>query len=131
MKQSKGFTLLEVLVALAVLAIAMTAIIQAAAHSIASTHYLREQTFAGWVASNVVNSFLLDPALWTAEKLRKGDVEMTNRAWHWEARLSKTDDPGLRRLEVTVHAIKDSTISSTLTAFKRIPIPLKKPPVSK
>jgi general secretion pathway protein I len=56
-----GFTLLEVLVALAVLAIAMGAIINAATQSIASTAYLRDQTFASWVALNQVNEQIAGP----------------------------------------------------------------------
>jgi general secretion pathway protein I len=113
--------LLEVLVALAVLAIAMGAIINAATQSIASTTYLRDQTFASWVALNQVNERLLDAEPWPEEGSQQGNAELANRVWRWEARFSKTDDPDLRRLEVTVRSAGDTSALSVLTAFKAKP----------
>ncbi|MFO1371274.1 MAG: type II secretion system minor pseudopilin GspI [Candidatus Competibacteraceae bacterium] len=126
MKHVRGFTLLEVLVAMAVLAIAMGAIIRVATQSINNTAYLREQTFAGWVALNQVNELLLDPTVWPDGSSRKGTADLANRAWRWEARFSKTDDPDLRRLDIVVRAGENGPISSTLTAFMGRPPP--KPP---
>jgi general secretion pathway protein I len=121
MRRAAGFTLLEVLVALAVLAIAMGAVIHAASQSIASTAYLREQTFASWVAGNQVNELLLDREPWPAEGTRQGSVDLANRAWRWEARFTKTDDPDLQRLDVTVRAAENAPALSTLVAFKARP----------
>lgn len=121
MRRATGFTLLEVLVALAVLAIAMGAIINAATQSIASTAYLRDQTFASWVALNKVNELLLDPEPWPEEGSQQGNAELANRVWRWEARFAKTDDPDLRRLEVTVRSTGNASALSALTAFKAKP----------
>lgn len=121
MRRVAGFTLLEVLVALAVLAIAMGAIINAATRSIASTAYLRDQTFASWVALNQVNQRLLDSEPWPEEGSRDGSVELANRVWRWQVRFAKTGDPDLRRIEVTVRVTENSPILSTLTAFKASP----------
>lgn len=121
MKRVSGFTLLEVLVALAVLAIAMGAIINAATQSIASTAALRDQTFAGWVALNQVNARLLDPEPWPEEGSVQGSAELANRVWRWQARFAKTDDPDLRRLDVTVRAGEDGPALTTLTAFRANP----------
>ena len=123
MRRQSGFTLLEVLVALAVLAIAMGAIIGAATQSINSVGYLRDQTFAGWVALNKVNELLLDPDPWPDEGSRKGSIELANRTWRWEARFQKTDDPDLPRLDVTVRPYEDGPVSSALVAFKGRPPP--------
>jgi general secretion pathway protein I len=125
-RRPAGFTLLEVLVALAVLAIAMGAIINAATQSIASTAYLRDQTFASWVARNQVNARLLDPEPWPDEGSLQGSAEMANRVWHWQVRFAKTEDPDLRRMEVTVRAFENGPILSTLTAFSANP-PQEKP----
>ncbi|MCB1920083.1 MAG: type II secretion system minor pseudopilin GspI [Candidatus Competibacteraceae bacterium] len=121
MRRATGFTLLEVLVALAVLAIAMGAMINAATQSIASTTYLRDQTFASWVALNKVNELLLDPDPWPEEGSRQGNAELANRVWRWEARFAKTDDPDLRRLEVAVRSAENAPALSVLTAFKAKP----------
>jgi general secretion pathway protein I len=121
MRRAVGFTLLEVLVALAVLAIAMGAIIHATTQSIANTAELRDQTFAGWVALNQINQLLLDRNPWPAEGVRKGNADLANRTWHWEARFAKTDDPDLRRLEVSVRATENAPALSTLVAFRANP----------
>ena len=54
MKRAYGFTLVEVLVALAVVAIALLALTRAAGVQVATFDALRERTLAGWVAANVV-----------------------------------------------------------------------------
>ncbi len=118
MRSQTGFTLLEVLVALAVLAIAMGAIIGAATQSINTLATLRDQTFASWVALNQINEQLLDPKPWPEAGSRTGSAELANRTWRWEARFSKTDDPDLRRLELMVRASERGPELSQLMAFK-------------
>ncbi len=129
MKRRAGFTLLEVLVALAVLAIAMSAIIRAATQSIETAAVLREQTFASWVALNQVNQLLLDAKPWPTEGSRTGKADLAGRGWRWEARFAKTEDPDLRRLEMTVRAAETSPALSQLIAFKAAPP--KEPPPAK
>lgn len=129
MKRRTGFTLLEVLVALAVLAIAMSAIIRAATQSIETAAVLREQTFASWVALNQINQLLLDAKPWPTEGNRTGKVNLAGRAWRWEARFAKTEDPDLRRLAMTVRAAENSPELSQLMAFKAVPP--KEPPPAK
>lgn len=126
MKRQPGFTLLEVLVALAVLAIAMGAIIGAATQSINTVATLRDQTFASWVALNQVNTLLLESEPWPEEGSRKGDAELANRTWRWEARFFKTEDPDLRRVEITVRASETGRELDKLLAFKGKPP--EKPP---
>ena len=121
MKRQPGFTLLEVLVALAVLAIAMGAIIHAATQSINTVATLRDQTFAGWVALNQVNALLLEKKPWPEEGSRTGSVELANRTWRWEARFFKTEDPDLRRVEVTVRASETGLELDKLIAFRGKP----------
>lgn len=126
MRHQSGFTLLEVLVALAVLAIAMGAIIGAATQSINTIATLRDQTFAGWVALNQVNALLLEAKPWPEEGSRKGSTDLANRTWRWEARFNKTSDPDLFRLELTVRPDEAGPELSKLVAFKGKPP--EKPP---
>ncbi len=129
MKRRAGFTLLEVLVALAVLAIAMSAIIRAATQSVETVSVLREQTFASWVALNQVNQLLLDAKPWSDEGSRAGKADLAGRAWRWEARFAKTEDPDLRRVVMTVRAGENGLELSRLTAFRAVPP--KEPPPAK
>ena len=129
MKRRAGFTLLEVLVALAVLAIAMSAIIHAATQSIQGVTILREQTIASWAALNQVNQLLLDPKPWPDEGSQAGKAELAGRSWRWEARFAKTEDPDLRRVVMTVRAGENGPELSKLMAFRATPP--KEPPPAK
>lgn len=116
----RGFTLLEVLVALAVLAIALSASVYATTQSIASTEILRDSTLASWVALNQINQRLINPEVWPEQGLEQGSTEMAQRVWRWELRFSKTDDPELRRLDITVRGNSELILSS-LSAFRAQP----------
>ncbi|MBK8182219.1 MAG: type II secretion system minor pseudopilin GspI [Candidatus Competibacteraceae bacterium] len=123
MKQLAGFTLLEVLVALAVLAIAMGAIIGVATQSVNTVGYLRDQTFASWAALNKVNELLLASEPWPTEGSSKGTSDLANRTWRWETRFQKTQDPDLTRLDITIRADDNGPVLTALTAFKGRPPP--------
>ena len=73
-----GFTLLEVLVALAVLAIGLGAIITAAGQSAGNVSYLRDRTLAAWVAENKLNELLLAQA-WPKLSNIQGTAVMAGR----------------------------------------------------
>lgn len=82
-RNARGFTLLEVLVALAVLALALAAGIKAAGSNIDNSAYLRDRTLAHWVAMNkltemqVFNKF---PATGTTER---GSLLLAGSEWYW------------------------------------------------
>ena len=121
-KSQTGFTLLEVMVALAVLAIAMGAIIGIATQSANTIGQLRDQTFAGWVALNKINDLMLSPDPWPSEGSRQGSVELASHTWRWEAKFQKTDDPDLARLDMTVRlGDANGPALTTLIAFKSHP----------
>ncbi len=118
--KNRGFTLLEVLVAMAILATAMGAIIQAVGHSANQLGYLRNQTFASWVALNEINRVLLEQE-WPEVTTLNGTTEMATQEWQWEMEISATSDEDLRRLDVTVSLADDEAVLATLTAFKGRP----------
>ena len=103
-RNAAGFTLLEVLVALAVIALSMGAIIKATGDYTNNQSYLRDRTMALWVARNVLVQYRVDKE-WPRVGEQKGTQEMGNREWRWLAVTSQTDEAELRRLDVEVFPI--------------------------
>ena len=108
MKRPGGFTLLEVLVALAVLAIALGAVIQASGSFTRNQAYLRDRTFAEWVAHNKLVSIQLATD-WPSIGQEKGEVEfplaagdVAAREWRWVTQVSQTPEQDLRRVDIEI-----------------------------
>lgn len=114
-RRAAGFTLLEVLIALAVLAVALAAALQTGTTSVAHSIHLRDKTFAHWVALNQAAELQLASA-WPEIGESAGESEMGRRHWHWRARTSETADPDLRRVDLSAGPTRDASLA-TLTLF--------------
>ena len=78
-----GFTLIEVLVALAIVAVGMAAVLATLTSSADSVSYLRDKTFANWVALNqIATQRLAGQSLQSGNT--DGDSDMAGRKWHWQ-----------------------------------------------
>lgn len=99
--RTAGFTLLEVLVALAIVAIALSALIKAGTENTANAAYLREKTFAHWVALNTITEMQVRNA-WPAPGKVEGTAVMADREWDWVAAVETTVDTTVRRMTVEV-----------------------------
>ncbi len=97
----QGFTLVEVLVALAVLAIALAALMRAMGQSIDVTAALRERSIAMWVAQNRLSQHQMQQD-WPSVDTIDGEAEMAGEKWTWREQVSTTPEPKLRRIEITV-----------------------------
>jgi general secretion pathway protein I len=107
-----------VLVAMTILAVALGAMIRSVGDAAANVSYLRDKTLAGWVAENQIAERLLSPD-WPAVGINNGREELAGRDWIWETDVQATEDPDLRRIDVTV-ALEDSPDEPlvSLTAFR-------------
>jgi general secretion pathway protein I len=97
----RGFTLLEVLVALAVLTIALAAIIKATANQSINAGYLRDKTLAHWVAMNQIADQQLNQT-WPSPGKADGSEEMGLHLWYWQRIITSTPDDRVRRIQVNV-----------------------------
>jgi general secretion pathway protein I len=102
-KRPHGFTLLEVLIALVVVALAMVALVRASGMASDALMREREVTLATWVASNVITD-TRNQAGFPAVGQRSGRMLMGEQEWSWSLAIQGTDDPAMRRLEVRVFA---------------------------
>ena len=112
----KGFTLLEVMFALLFIAITMGAVIESGANSTMRSSYLKEKTIANWVAQNQLVLYRAKKT-WTNESNKSGTVEMGGVDWRWKMKISKTDEPLLRRIDVDVYQGDSDHISASQTGF--------------
>jgi general secretion pathway protein I len=122
--RARGFTLLEVMVALAVLAIALAAMIKGVSDNANNAAYLRDKTFAQWVGMNVVNEQRL-AGDWSDKSLQRGEEEMGQHTWYWSYKLSETFDEDVRRLEVEVRGSEARDTSPLVTLVAFVPRPEK------
>ena len=96
-----GMTLLEVMVALFVFALAGTAVMKAASAHLSSISDIEDITFATWVASNRLNQIKISDT-WPPKNNQKGSVEMAGRTWYWQQQVKKTNDSTLRQIDIMV-----------------------------
>lgn len=113
-RASRGFTLIEVLVAVAVLGLAMGAVLASSSQYANNAIYLRDKTFASWVAHNQLNEWHLQEE-WPKTGTREGSSEMAGRDWYWTAEISKTPDPRIRRVDLSVSLEEGDDAPSLLT----------------
>lgn len=121
MRRAAGFTLLEVLVALAVLAIAMAAVIKVSASNTSNAAYLKEKTIAHWVAINKANELRLADS-WPSVGNKKGSVVMARQEWRWQVKVSNTPDKDIRRLDIEVQHERELGGKAVVTAFVGRPL---------
>ncbi|MBI1422784.1 MAG: type II secretion system protein GspI [Gammaproteobacteria bacterium] len=120
----RGFTLMEVLVAMVVLSFGMMAVIKVVSEVSTSAIQLQDKTYAQWVALNKVAEMRLQTT-WPSTGKSEGVMAMAGRDWHWAMEIKNTDDKDVRKLEVSVNpeSEKDSKVATiVVTAFLGKPL---------
>lgn len=112
-----GFTLIEVMVAVAIFAIAGGAIMKSVYEHLRSISTLEQVSYATWVANNQLTLAALESQTkWPLDKEKSGEVEMVDTIWYWKRNAIKTADQSL--YEVTVVVASDEEMKNTITSVK-------------
>lgn len=119
-KKTRGFTLLEIMVALLVFGLIATAAAQVGSNYIASFERVRDKTLAGWVAENRINELRLETRLPPVSE-ETADQEFGPFRWRVSTVINGTAEPTMRRIKVTVAKYPDQQSEPfpvlTLAAF--------------
>lgn len=117
MKPARGFTLMEILVALAIVGISLAALIGTSGNATREAADLRDRTYAGWVAQNVLTEIRISPETLNAGT-RRGEEMLGGELWTWTAEISEAAAPSLRHIEIKVGRENVEGSIVTLNAFR-------------
>ena len=120
----RGFTLIEVLVAMTILSLSLLAAVKVASEVSISAIQLQDKTYAQWVALNKVAEMRLQTT-WPSPGKSDGNTELAGRSWHWAMEVKNTEDRSVRRLDVSVKPTSepiDAPATEVVTAFLGQPL---------
>ena len=114
--KNKGFTLIEVMLAMAIFSIAGIALLSAADNNFKNLTHLEQKVLANWVASNQLVAATLDKT-WPPKNNKKGTVEMAGQEWFWLRKVIKTENKDMRSVVIEIRSKEDQerAITSMVT----------------
>ena len=121
-KKNKGFTLLEILVALAVVSVTLIGVVKVTGQAATQTQLMTEQMFANWVAANQMAKLHITETFQKTGQ-SKGDDEMANMNWTWVQTTTTTDVKEIHRVEIEVWKEGNENSSAKLVGFSANPNP--------
>lgn len=112
-KKDAGFTLLEVMIALFIVAIALGGVMKVMGNAAINSSRLNSRTFAQWVALNQITELHIMKQ-WPKLGEAKGDQEMAGQKWKWVQKTIKTEDKNIKRVELSVWNANDDSGEGSL-----------------
>ncbi|WPC06676.1 type II secretion system minor pseudopilin GspI [Pseudomonas benzenivorans] len=101
MRRAAGFTLLEVLVALAIFALVAASVLSASSRSLQTVARLEDKTLAMWIADNRLSELQLTEAP-VGDGRAEGELTYAGRRWQWQSEVQQTSEPEMRRVTLWV-----------------------------
>lgn len=109
---NRGFTLLEVLVALTIISLSLGALISTSGSHASSAGYLKQKTIAHWVAMNEITKLQVEQA-WLGKGDTRGSTQMAGAEWYWTRTVKETEDENAQQVEFRIYL--DEKRESSLT----------------
>ncbi len=114
----RGFTLVEVLLALAVIAIALTALLKATAQNIENTQRIKEKTIGHMVAMQGISMIQLNLVQVNSSQESTQATTMLGERWYWRAKISKTPFKNIQQITISISLKQAGPFREELTAFR-------------
>jgi general secretion pathway protein I len=115
-RRSAGFTLLEVMVALGIAALSLTAVTAAMSQMVDAASSMKDRTYASWIAQNKIAELRLSNIVPEVSE-DSGEVEYAGLEWTWYSTISETGVENLYRVDVAVSFVESDVIIRTVTGF--------------
>ena len=115
-KKNVGMTLLEVMLALVILASAGLAVMQAASQSLNNQSYLQQKTFDTWIASNRLAELKLEEK-WPSSSWAKEEVQFSGTTWYLRYQTVATSNSSFKALDIEVSDKKDGKALSYIRTY--------------
>lgn len=116
LKQQSGMTLLEVMLALVIMATSGVAVMNAASGALNSQAHLQNKTLALWVASNALTELKLTKT-WPSSSWQYSTAEFAGVTWYVRYQSVETGDSSFKALDLEVSDIKDGRAFSYLRTY--------------
>ncbi|NIL93706.1 MAG: type II secretion system minor pseudopilin GspI [Woeseiaceae bacterium] len=120
-RRNRAFTLVEVMVALAIIALSLTAVGAKMARMIDTSNSMQERTYASWIAQNKITEMRLANVL-PEVTTTSGDIDYANRTWRWRAVVAETGIENLFRVDVEITSTDSNTVIRKVTGFIGEPV---------
>lgn len=115
-----GFTLIEVLLALAILAIALTALLKASAEDVRSTDQIKEKSIRHWIAMQGITAIQLGLVPISLNQELTQVTTMLGQRWYWRAKITQTPVKSMQQVTITLSNRQDGGFGDPLIGFRRI-----------
>ncbi len=101
-KSNLGFTLIEVLVAVSIMAVSLMAASRVALNALNSSEYLKLKLSADWVAQNRLETHSIYNE-WMPAGVFRGQEEQAGILFNWEEEITDTPNPAFKKVVVNVY----------------------------
>jgi general secretion pathway protein I len=115
-REQRGFTLVEVLVALAIVAAALASIAVTMGRMQYNAQLMRDRTYASWIAQNRIVQVRAEGVL-PEPGSSDGEMEFAGLEWEWEMEIDETGVENLLRIDVSVSRPGEDDSIKTVTGF--------------
>jgi general secretion pathway protein I len=116
LRRCRGFTLLEVMVALAIVSLSLVTLVAGIGQMVDAANAMRERTYASWIAQNKIAELRLSNTV-PDVSTSSGEVDYANTLWAWRAVVTETGVENLFRVDVAVLRPETDALVFTVTGF--------------
>lgn len=114
--RSAGFTLIEVMVALAIVGLSLGAVAASVSQMVDAATTMRERTYASWIAQNKIAELRLANVVPEVSDT-SGELEYAGFEWAWRATISETGIENLFRVDVAISYPGSDIVIRTVSGF--------------